>query len=97
MDKALVFGTKDCRFESCQGHAITDLKALSITLRKAVPLSTEPYMAALRFVARASAPCNDAKESQLLLSSERRERVSFESCVHKEVVTTTPEALWPNG
>ena len=21
MDKALVFGTKDCRFESCQGHA----------------------------------------------------------------------------
>ena len=20
MDKALVFGTKDCRFESCQGH-----------------------------------------------------------------------------
>jgi hypothetical protein len=22
MDKALVFGTKDCRFESCQGHFI---------------------------------------------------------------------------
>ena len=22
MDKALVFGTKDCRFESCQGHDI---------------------------------------------------------------------------
>ena len=22
MDKALVFGTKDCRFESCQGHCI---------------------------------------------------------------------------
>ena len=21
MDKSLVFGTKDCRFESCQGHA----------------------------------------------------------------------------
>ena len=21
MDKALVFGTKDCRFQSCQGHA----------------------------------------------------------------------------
>ena len=21
MDKALFFGTKDCRFESCQGHA----------------------------------------------------------------------------
>ena len=20
MDKALVFGTKDCRFDSCQGH-----------------------------------------------------------------------------
>ena len=20
MDKALVFGTKDCKFESCQGH-----------------------------------------------------------------------------
>ena len=23
MDKALVFGTKDCRFESCQGHSLT--------------------------------------------------------------------------
>jgi hypothetical protein len=22
MDKALVFGTKDCRFESCQGHIL---------------------------------------------------------------------------
>ena len=22
MDKALVFGTKDCRFESCQGHVV---------------------------------------------------------------------------
>ena len=22
MDKALVFGTKDCRFESCQGHCV---------------------------------------------------------------------------
>ena len=22
MDKALVFGTKDCSFESCQGHAV---------------------------------------------------------------------------
>ena len=22
MDKALVLGTKDCRFESCQGHAL---------------------------------------------------------------------------
>ena len=24
MDKALVFGTKDCRFESCQGHTSTE-------------------------------------------------------------------------
>ncbi len=24
MDKALVFGTKDCRFESCQGHCLSD-------------------------------------------------------------------------
>ena len=24
MDKALVFGTKDCRFESCQGHECVD-------------------------------------------------------------------------
>ena len=23
MDKALVFGTKDCSFESCQGHLVT--------------------------------------------------------------------------
>ena len=25
MDKALVFGTKDCRFESCQGHLRTEI------------------------------------------------------------------------
>ena len=25
MDKALVFGTKDCRFESCQGHMFKTL------------------------------------------------------------------------
>jgi hypothetical protein len=30
MDKALVFGTKDCRFESCQGHVVTLLLASSI-------------------------------------------------------------------
>ena len=24
MDKALVFGTKDCRFESCQGHIYSE-------------------------------------------------------------------------
>ena len=27
MDKALVFGTKDCRFESCQGHAFLATEA----------------------------------------------------------------------
>ena len=26
MDKALVFGTKDCRFESCQGHFATGIQ-----------------------------------------------------------------------
>ena len=31
MDKALVFGTKDCRFESCQGHiALAMLPATSL-------------------------------------------------------------------
>ena len=25
MDKALVFGTKDCRFESCQGQHVTNV------------------------------------------------------------------------
>ena len=31
MDKALVFGTKDCRFESCQGHiAFAMLPATSL-------------------------------------------------------------------
>ena len=28
MDKALVFGTKDCRFESCQGHAFLATEAI---------------------------------------------------------------------
>ena len=30
MDKALVFGTKDCRFESCQGHVCDLLKLLCL-------------------------------------------------------------------
>ena len=29
MDKALVFGTKDCRFESCQDHYCSGLNLLS--------------------------------------------------------------------
>ena len=29
MDKALVFGTKDCRFESCQDHYYSGLNSLS--------------------------------------------------------------------
>ena len=33
MDKALVFGTKDCRFESCQGHEYgSDTRLLSVLL-----------------------------------------------------------------
>ena len=33
MDKALVFGTKDCRFESCQGHEYcSDSRLLSVLL-----------------------------------------------------------------
>ena len=28
MDKALVFGTKDCRFESCQGHAFRNVASV---------------------------------------------------------------------
>ena len=35
MDKALVFGTKDCRFESCQGHS-----RLAPSRRAAVALET---------------------------------------------------------
>jgi hypothetical protein len=35
MDKALVFGTKDCRFESCQGHS-----RLAASQRAAVALAT---------------------------------------------------------
>ena len=30
MDKALVFGTKDCRFESCQGH-MTNCQNIKLT------------------------------------------------------------------
>ena len=39
MDKALVFGTKDCRFESCQGQAFSISAevpmSLSVSLRRA--------------------------------------------------------------
>ena len=35
MDKALVFGTKDCRFESCQGHGLTAFKSSVNTLHRA--------------------------------------------------------------
>ena len=34
MDKALVFGTKDCRFESCQGHILSGEKCWSHLLDK---------------------------------------------------------------
>ena len=37
MDKVLVFGTKDCRFESCQGHLMTARLAQSAE-RKALNL-----------------------------------------------------------
>ena len=39
MDKALVFGTKDCRFESCQGHfcawyvLMTSIKSMAFQCR----------------------------------------------------------------
>ena len=32
MDKALVFGTKDCRYESCQGHCSFKAKHLHAKL-----------------------------------------------------------------
>ena len=41
MDKALVFGTKDCRFESCQSHIWTKPFAL-FTAAPCVGRSTKP-------------------------------------------------------
>ena len=37
MDKALVFGTKDCRFESCQGHLLVGahVKCTNVQAQKA--------------------------------------------------------------
>ena len=37
MDKALVFGTKDCRFESCQGHFYPLLSFICSYLKKSWP------------------------------------------------------------
>ena len=53
MDKALVFGTKDCRFESCQGHF--GLLFVSATLARIVLLTSriacaQPFVRALRNV-----------------------------------------------
>ena len=42
MDKALVFGTKDCRFESCQGHYSRVLRA---PIRLALTSLSEPNSA----------------------------------------------------
>ena len=36
MDKALVFGTKDCRFESCQGHISSGAKHWTHWLNKII-------------------------------------------------------------
>ena len=35
MDKALVFGTKDCRFESCQGHGPGESERKNATTERA--------------------------------------------------------------
>ena len=41
MDKALVFGTKDCRFESCQGHMfLMSVSALSVSAQEPIPFNT---------------------------------------------------------
>ena len=37
MDKALVFGTKDCRFESCQGHVYSLCMPLPTKLHSTIP------------------------------------------------------------
>ena len=37
MDKALLFGSKDCRFESCQGHfSITNNTITIMTITKSI-------------------------------------------------------------
>ena len=40
MDKALVFGTKDCRLESCQGHLLQKAGCA----QEETDLSTDPGM-----------------------------------------------------
>ena len=40
MDKALVFGTKDCRFESCQGHSCTHNRQKAHTDRLCLAISS---------------------------------------------------------
>ena len=46
MDKALVFGTKDCRFESCQGHIYGPEREMLLDVRvvraEALPLGARP-------------------------------------------------------
>ena len=53
MDKALVFGTKDCRFESCQGHAFAEAKKRPHS-RPLAPFTKTPPLASNRPAPRPS-------------------------------------------
>ena len=53
MDKALVFGTKDCRFESCQGHfglLFASPTLARIVLRTSRIACAQPFVGAKRIV-----------------------------------------------
>ena len=53
MDKALVFGTKDCRFESCQGHAIGNARIAT------------PHAGLLEFTRRCSCHTGEPTRSEV--------------------------------
>ena len=42
MDKALVFGTKDCRLESCQGHALANRMRKALGSISSVSMHNKP-------------------------------------------------------
>ena len=74
MDKALVLGTKDCRFESCQGHHETLMLARSVDRTRAPSfVLIVSWRGAVAY---------------MKLHGERAELVSFTRALHLEGLNT---------
>ena len=74
MDKALVFGTKDCRFESCQGHAFVGKASFARALLSAA------CGASGKTKARAQGPLRDAPIAAKREDATRRRLARLPRC-----------------